>query len=91
MPGIVTGIPRHHRTPMIDGIYQGDMTPYKKDGNVIAGLNKTVPSATRFSEGVFGAGRPPEGNGDASGMKKASDAGGTKKGMTRKTARRAYE
>jgi hypothetical protein len=77
---------------MIDGIYQGDMSPYKKNSGVIAGLNKTVPSATRFSEGVFGAGRTPEGMGDGSGMKKASDAdGSTKKGMPRKTARRAYE
>jgi len=79
MAGIVSGIPRHHRMPIIDGIYQGDMGDSKYNSGVKAGLNKVVPSATRFSEGVFGAGRTPEGKGDGSGMKKASDASGSKK------------
>jgi hypothetical protein len=75
---------------MIDGIYQGDMSPYKKNSGVIAGLNKTVPSATRFSEGVFGAGRTPEGMGDGSGMKKASDAEGAKAKKPRGKAAGGY-
>ena len=57
-------------------------------------MHAVRPSATQFSAGVFGAGATPEGDGDGkAGRKMAHHASGdgTKKGMPRKTARKAYE
>jgi hypothetical protein len=71
-------------------------------------LHKVQGSATQSSEGVFGAGRTPQGMGDGKGGRAAprqekirkeaenahreeSESEDTKKGMVRKTARRAYE
>jgi hypothetical protein len=93
--------------PSIDGIVTGIPYPKKMNPNVKSVLEMTKPSATQFSPGVFGAGRTIQGKGDGKGsMGKAmgmdmamahdSDSSmasseGTKKGMRRKTARRAYE
>ena len=85
--------------PAIDGIVSGIPYPKKMNPNVKSVLEMTKPSATQFSPGVFGAGRTIQGKGDAKGsMSMAHDSDssmasseGTKKGMRRKTARRAYE
>ena len=66
MEGIVTGIPRGMRKPMIDGIVCG-LQGSKHDASVKASLQTVSPSATQFSPGVFGAGRTIEGKGDGKG------------------------
>jgi hypothetical protein len=106
MEGIVAGIPRKQHRPVADGIVSG----CKKDMNpkLMPDLHKVQGSATQSSEGVFGAGRTPQGMGDGRGAKAAPKKesvrheaennnqrddevdSGTKKGMMRKTARRAY-
>jgi hypothetical protein len=87
--------------PSIDGIVGG--IPYAKrlSSNVKSSMESVRPSATQFSQGVFGAGATIQGKGDAKGsMRMAHDSdssmssmssSGTKKGMRRKTARAAYE
>jgi len=66
MEGIVPGIPRGMKKPMIDGIVSG-IHYGKKDGSVKETLHTVKPSATQFSMGVFGAGRTIEGKGDGKG------------------------
>lgn len=66
MAGIVPGIPKGMKKPMIDGIVSG-ITNSKHDASVKESLNTVKPSATQFSPGVFGAGRTIEGKGDAKG------------------------
>lgn len=65
MEGIVTGIPRGTKKPMIDGIVSG-LSYSKHDPSVKESLHTVKPSATQFSPGVFGAGRTIEGKGDGS-------------------------
>ena len=99
MEGIYPGCARGMMKPSIDGIVSGIPYPKKVSSNVKSVLEITKPSATQFSAGVFGAGRTIQGKGDAKGsMSMAHDSDssmasseGTKKGMRRKTARRAYE
>ena len=101
MPGIYAGCARGMMMPSIDGIVTGIPYPKKMNPNVKSVLEMTKPSATQFSPGVFGAGRTIQGKGDGKGsmsmaMAHDSDSSmasseGTKKGMRRKTARRAYE
>jgi hypothetical protein len=66
MEGIVTGIPRGMKKPMIDGIVSG-LSYSKHDASVKESLHTVKPSATQFSPGVFGAGRTIEGKGDGKG------------------------
>ena len=93
MDGIVRGLEHKKHRPVVDGIVTG--VPRKAHLRAAPEMHKVVPSATQSSEGVFGAGRTPEGEGDAKhgGLKLAhkAEADGTKKGMPRKTARKAYE
>ena len=105
MDGIVGGIPKKQHRAIADGIVSGckkDMHP-----KLLPELHKVQPSATQSSEGVFGAGRTPQGMGDGRGSAPKKESvrheaensnqrddevdSGTKKGMVRKTARRAYE
>jgi hypothetical protein len=90
MDGIVSGLEHHRHRPVVDGIVSG--VPRKAHLRATPELHKVHPSATQSSEGVFGAGRTPEGDGNGK-MKLAhhAESSGTKKGMVRKTARRAYE
>lgn len=60
MAGIVSGIPKGHRKPMIDGIYPGIM-PKNSEKPVKASLHNVKPSATTFAPGVFGGGSFIEG------------------------------
>jgi hypothetical protein len=93
MEGIIRGLEHHRHRPVADGIVCG--VPRKAHLKDTPDMHKVRPSATQVSVGVFGAGRTPEGEGDArhGGMKLAHNAEptGTKKGMLRKTSRRAYE
>ena len=66
MAGIVPGIPKGMKKPMIDGIVSG-LCNSKHDASVKASLNTVRPSATQYSEGVFGAGATIEGKGDGKG------------------------
>ena len=88
MEGIVRGLEHKKHRPVVDGIVTG--VPRKAHLKCEPELHRVAASATQSSEGVFGAGRTPEGDGDGKhGSSKGGD--GTKKGMPRKTARRAYE
>jgi hypothetical protein len=91
MEGIVKGLEHKKHRPVVDGIVTG--VPRKAHLKDSPDLHKCSPSATQSSEGVFGAGRTPEGDGNAKHAKLAhhSEGDGTKKGMVRKTARKAYE
>lgn len=80
MEGIVPGIPRGMKKPMIDGIVTG-VSYGKQDGTVMEQLRTVKPSATQFSAGVFGAGRTIEGKGDGK-------AGGMKASRTEKMSMR---
>ena len=60
MAGIVTGIPKGHRKPIIDGIYPGIM-PKNSEKSVKASLHTVKPSATTFTPGIFGGGSFIEG------------------------------
>ena len=74
MDGIVMGIPKRSHRPVVEGIVSG--VPRAAHLKATPDLHKVTPSATQNSEGVFGAGRTPQGdgNGKTGGMKKASDA-----------------
>ena len=65
MDGIVAGIPKKVHRPIADGIISG----CKKDLNpkLMPDLHSVKPSATQSSEGVFGAGRTPQGVGNGKG------------------------
>jgi len=92
MEGIVRGLEHKKHRPVVDGIVSG--VPRKNHLKPDPELHRVQPSATQSSEGVFGAGRTPEGDGDGKSkgsMKMSENHSGTKKGMVRKTARRAYE
>jgi hypothetical protein len=92
MDGIVSGLEHKKHRPVVDGIVTG--VPRKAHLRAAPEMHRVVPSATQSSEGVFGAGRTPEGDGNGKGgMKLAhkAESNGTKKGMPRKTARKAYE
>jgi len=80
MEGIVSGIPRGMKKPMIDGIVSG-LSYSKHDPSVKASLHTVKPSATQFSEGVFGAGRTIEGKGDGKGSSSMKPARGEKMSM----------
>ncbi len=76
MDGIVSGVPKKMTKPIADGIVTGvkkDMAPSIRPVTI-----PVKPSATQSSMGVFGAGRTPEGDGDAKhgGMKLAHKAEG---------------
>lgn len=91
MEGIVKGLEHKKHRPVVDGIVTG--VPRKPHLACAPELHKVHPSATQSAEGVFGAGRTPEGDGNGKHGKLAHQAAsdGTKKGMPRKTARKAYE
>ena len=91
MEGIVKGLEHKKHRPVVDGIVTG--VPRKAHLKDAPDMHNVRPSATQFSEGVFGAGAKPEGDGDGKRGKMAhhSEGDGTKKGMPRKTARKAYE
>lgn len=91
MPGIVSGLEHKKHRPVVDGIYTG--VPRKAHLKCAPEMHRVHPSATQSAEGVFGAGRTPEGDGNAKGAKLAhhAEGDGTKKGMVRKTARKAFE
>jgi hypothetical protein len=87
MDGITPGIPKKMHKPIADGIVTG----IKKDmaQSIQPMLTKCAPSATQSSVGVFGAGRTPEGDGNAKGggMKLAHNADG----MLKKKMKKAME
>ena len=91
MDGILKGLEHKKHRPVVDGIVSG--VPRKAHLKDTPDLASCRPSATQYSAGVFGAGAKPEGDGDAKRGKMAHQAegDGTKKGMPRKTARKAYE
>ena len=92
MDGILKGLEHKKHRPVVDGIVCG--VPRKAHLKDSPDLHAVRPSATQFSEGVFGAGAKPEGDGDGKGGRKMAhhaEGDGTKKGMPRKTARKAYE
>ena len=74
MDGIVMGIPKRSHKPIADGIVGG--VPRKPHLKATPDLMKVTPSATQNAEGVFGAGRTPQGdgNGKSGGMKSAASA-----------------
>ena len=79
MDGIVSGLPKKMHKPIADGIVVGikkDMAP-----SIRPQVMKVAPSATQSAVGVFGAGRTPEGDGNAKGggMKLAHKADGMMK------------
>ena len=78
MEGIVSGIPRGMKKPMIDGIVSG-LSYSKHDPSVKATLHTVKPSATQFSQGVFGAGRTIEGKGDGKGSSSGAEPKGRRK------------
>ena len=91
MEGIVRGLEHKKHRPVVDGIVTGvARKTHLKD---TPDMHRVVPSATQSSEGVFGAGRTPEGDGNGKHGRLAhhAEGDGTKKGMPRKTARKAYE
>ena len=63
MEGIVGGLEHKKHRPVVDGIVTG--VPRKAHLRAAPEMHKIVPSATQSSEGVFGAGRTPQGQGDA--------------------------
>ena len=72
MDGIVSGLEHMKHRPVVDGIVTG--VPRKAHLKASPDMGKVTPSATKSAEGVFGAGRTPEGEGNAgraSGMKMA--------------------
>jgi hypothetical protein len=93
MDGIVRGLEHKKHRPVVDGIVCG--IARKSHLKAAPELHRVAPSATQNSEGVYGSGRTPEGDGDlkSRGIKLAhhAEGDGTKKGMVRKTARLAYE
>ena len=92
MEGIVKGLEHKKHRPVVDGIVSG--VPRKAHLKDSPDLHKCMASATQFSAGVFGAGAKPEGDGDGKSHGKLAhqaSSDGTKKGMPRKTARKAYE
>ena len=94
MDGIVSGLEHKRHHPVVDGIVTG--VPRKAHLKAAPEMSRCAPSATQNSEGVFGSGRTPEGDGDLKskgGIKLAHKAEPTdsKKGMLRKGARMAYE
>ncbi len=62
MDGIVTGLAKNMKKPIADGIVSGIQK--KKMSKVIPDVMKCTPSATKFGQGVFGAGATPQGQGD---------------------------
>jgi hypothetical protein len=60
--GIVRGLEHRKHKPVIDGIVGG--VPRKTKLKDSPDLVKVAPSATESSEGVFGAGRTPQGDGN---------------------------
>ena len=91
MEGIVKGLEHKKHRPVVDGIVTG--VARKAHLKPTPDMMKCAPSATQNAEGVFGAGRTPEGDGNGKGARLAhhAESDGTKKGMPRKTARKAYE
>ena len=65
MEGIVRGLEHKKHRPVVDGIVSG--VPRKSHLKPDPELHRVQPSATQSSEGVFGAGRTPEGDGDGKG------------------------
>jgi hypothetical protein len=83
MAGIVPGIPKGMKKPMIDGIVSG-LCNSKHDASVKESLHMVKPSATQFSPGVFGAGRTIEGKGDAKGSAMGAMEKPARKGRSKK-------
>jgi hypothetical protein len=70
MEGIVGGVPKASKKPVVDGIVTG----IAKRSHVSCQVptESVKPSATQVSAGVFGAGASPQGQGDGkSGSKKS--------------------
>lgn len=63
MAGIVSGLEHKKHRPVVDGIVTG--VPRKAHLKATPDMGKVTPSATQSAEGVFGAGRTPEGDGNA--------------------------
>ena len=78
MEGIVKGLEHKKHRPVVDGIVTG--VARKAHLKSTPDMMKCSPSATQNSEGVFGAGRTPEGDGNG----KMRVAGGLSKGMKSK-------
>jgi hypothetical protein len=89
MAGIVPGIPKGMKKPMIDGIVSG-LSNSKHDASVKATLHTVKPSATQFSAGVFGAGRTSEGKGDAKGSSMSAMEKPARKGRSSKKEAMTY-
>ena len=83
MDGIVRGLEHKKHRPVVDGIVTG--VPRKAHLKDSPDLHKVSPSATQSSEGVFGAGRTPEGDGNAKmgGMRSAAAAAHKAAGLKR--------
>ena len=81
MEGIVRGLEHKKHRPVVDGIVTG--VPRKAHLKDSPDLHKVAPSATQSSEGVFGAGRTPEGdgNGKMGGMRSAAAAAAKYSGL----------
>ena len=60
--GIIRGLEHRKHKPVVDGIVSG--VPRKTKLKDTPDLTKVVPSATESAEGVFGAGRTPQGDGN---------------------------
>jgi hypothetical protein len=63
MDGIVKGLEHKRHRPVVDGIVCG--VPRKAHLKASPDMMKVAPSATQSAEGVFGAGRTPQGDGNS--------------------------
>lgn len=67
MDGIVSGIPKRSKKPVVDGIVTGIARDPRPD--LKAPLTKCDPGATHKSADTFGSGLTPQGVGNLSGGK----------------------
>lgn len=97
MPGVYRGVPKHSVRPIVDGIVCGvPRRAHVPSATPLAsapGHSATLMPAASFGSGIFQEGAGPTRAGRASKGHAAEPKAdeGTKKGMPRKTARKAYE
>ena len=94
MPGVYRGVPKHSVRPIVDGIVCGvprrAHVPSATPREAAPGHSATLMPAASFGSGIFQEGAGPTKAGTPS-KSHAPAHEGTKKGMPRKTARKAYE